>query len=171
MLGATVWSDVNVLYGLFLYPLFGCNGCKNINIKMEICVIYKKKSPVVKLRMQGSDSINRASEQRQGNIQTVPGQQVHIRCREVYTNQKKISQDIRKNVQSPSTSDECFTRSKASPFNYNDQCLFCGEPAKVDDKKCYIYTLQTQYTISNVVWISGLGKIYLNKLAMILILP
>ena len=63
---------------------------------MADCIICKEpleKGEIVTLGQKGSESVNRASvERNDSTIYTVPGQQVHQYCRKIHCNPNKIAQ-------------------------------------------------------------------------------
>lgn len=68
----------------------------------EVCVVCQK--PMLfgesssQLTEKGCAGINRASEARQSYICAVPGQRVHQKCRQVFTNPRYIEQTNRKRL-------------------------------------------------------------------------
>ena len=73
-------------------------------VKMDLCVFCSKllgnEEPIVTLRQKGCKNIRKASIARESKIKTVPGQKVHIRCRQEYINPKAISTHKRKRTTS-----------------------------------------------------------------------
>ncbi|KAL5020675.1 hypothetical protein ScPMuIL_002240, partial [Solemya velum] len=87
---------------------------------------------------KGSDSINRASEQRGSSVTANPGQRVHKNCRRVFCNQNAINAYIRTQNQpaaSSSGENSAKLRSESPQFIFKEHCLFCGLAAKYDGKK------------------------------------
>ena len=121
-----------------MHPYHECVYLGKMNTT-ETCVICDQSLsngfPSVKLRQKGSDSINRASKDRESNIATQVGQSVHIHCRKAFIDPKRILCDQkREKVQdSPSS---CILRSETPEFEYKEHCLFCGQVVKYVNKKC-----------------------------------
>lgn len=104
----------------------------------ETCVICDQSLsngfPTVKLQQKGSDGINRASKVRGSNVTTQVGQLVHIECRKLFTCQRRLYYDQkREKVQEPPSL--CTLRSETPQFKFKEHCLFCGEVAKWENNK------------------------------------
>ena len=104
-------------------------------VKMDLCVFCSKllgnEEPIVTLRQKGCKNIRKASIARESKIKTVPGQKVHIRCRQEYINPKAISTHKRKRTTSTNAH---FLRSSET-FDYETNCIFCGFPDPYDGRK------------------------------------
>ncbi|XP_060064476.1 alpha-(1,3)-fucosyltransferase C-like [Ylistrum balloti] len=89
---------------------------------------------IAHLRQKGSDGINKASRDRGDDAVASPGQKVHVQCRKDYCDQNVIRQDNNdKAAVSPCALPSL--RSRNEQFNFRDPCLFCGQDAKLNDKK------------------------------------
>ena len=98
----------------------------------EECIVCCK--PIVSgelsslLTEKGCLGINKASKVRKCDIRAAPGQRVHQKCRKVFTNTRYIDQLKRKRLSdTPSTSKHPVLRSSSDSFNYEIQCIFCGQ--------------------------------------------
>ena len=104
-------------------------------VKMDLCVFCSKllgnEEPIVTLRQKGCKNIRKASIARESKTKTVPGQKVHIRCRQEYINPKAISTHKRKRTTSTNAH---FLRSSET-FDYETNCIFCGFPDPYDGRK------------------------------------
>ena len=81
-----------------------------------------------KLTQKGCDGINKASKARGSAIVAVSGQYVHQECRKTWTKFQCIEQHNRKrNYDGPPTVTDHTLRSSTSNFEYDKQCLFCGQ--------------------------------------------
>ena len=101
---------------------------------METCVICKKTSidrDTVILREKGANGINAAGEKRGLTLQVTAGQTVHQQCRRDYCK----TQNIKRCSDSLIDQEHKLLRSSGSNFNFKEDCLFCGQPAKYDGKK------------------------------------
>lgn len=106
---------------------------------MAECVFCKKSleddQDTAILREKGSESINRASEQQGSSIRTHKGQRVHTECRRVFTHPQTIAKAQEKVTEQDQPS-PCILRSETPTFSLDKHCLFCGEPATYNEKKC-----------------------------------
>ena len=90
--------------------------------------------PTVELGAKGSDGVNRASEQRESNINVHPGQVVHVKCRRNYCEPNRIAKEVAsKHVKVEE--ERTGLRSLQPPFDFRKHCIFCGQPAKYDGKR------------------------------------
>lgn len=107
---------------------------------MADCIICKEpleKGEIVTLGQKGSESVNRASvERNDSTIYTVPGQQVHQYCRKIHCNPNKIAQAKRLSIQSPESS-VCHSvlRSTEKSFSFTNDCSFCGTPVSSGEQR------------------------------------
>ena len=78
----------------------------------------------VKLRENGSDSINKASIERQSDICVIPGQEVHVNCRRDFILKRNSigSPDFNNNDSTCTT--KCSTRSSGL-FDFKHKFIFC----------------------------------------------
>jgi hypothetical protein len=102
---------------------------------MDTCCICNEpisdgKSVVI--REKGAKNINECSKLRNDVISVEAGDTLHQQCRKEYTNQKAIKIKCRE-LNELSNPDRVL-RSKEQ-FNYKDNCLFCSQPANIDDKR------------------------------------
>lgn len=102
---------------------------------MDICCICNE--PIsdrqsVVIREKGAKHINECSKLRNDVIAVASGDVLHQDCRREYTNQKAIKIKCRE-PREPLTPNRIL-RSKEQ-FNYRDNCLFCSQPASLDDKR------------------------------------
>jgi hypothetical protein len=95
-----------------------------------------EEKPTVTLRQTGSDGVNRSSIQRGDDLRTIPGDVVHIECRQKYTRPSDIARAVESKKQQ-SIQKKTELRSMHNIFNFKEHCLFCGQPAKVDRKRKY----------------------------------
>lgn len=106
---------------------------------MDVCVVCGQSlddgQDTVLLREKGSNSINKSSIIRNHVIVTKPGQRVHQNCRRDYTNQNTINKDIR--IESTMFTPETWRdlRSSSEAFQFDKNCLLCGQQAKYSDRK------------------------------------
>ncbi|CAG2201846.1 unnamed protein product [Mytilus edulis] len=92
---------------------------------MEKCIICLKDddtSSLVKLREKGSQGINKASREREGQILASAGQFVHQECRKSYTNPTEITKTKRQ--QNILQESNIPTLRSKSNFSHKDHCLF-----------------------------------------------
>ena len=123
------------------------------------CILCKQpleggKLAVVTLREKGSAGINRASEEHNDSVRTVPGKQVHQECRRSYCNPHKIAQANKQTTEKPGPSTfHSVLCSAEESFSFSTDCLFCGTPVKLEEqkKRCLdifpVTTLSTKDTI------------------------
>ena len=81
---------------------------------------------------KGCAGIAKANELRRGNISTVPGQVVHVKCRRYFCSLNYIARDNKdqKDDLATSNSSPCARRSTSMVFNYKENCMFCGDSEK-----------------------------------------
>ena len=87
-------------------------------------------APTVKLREKGSHSVNVASEERQDDIQTVPGQIVHQKCRREFCNPYNITKARPSGSQQLTAAPQL--RSYNDIFDFKEDCLYCGRSTQSD---------------------------------------
>ena len=92
------------------------------------------KSTIATLHDKGSASINQASQERGDNIHTSPGQQVHKACRRDYCKPDNIAKVLRQQQELPSAH-SCKRRSEEQSFDFQSDCLYCGQAIKCDSKR------------------------------------
>ena len=120
---------------------------------MDCCAFCGKNlddcHPTVVLRAKGSDRVNRASKERGSSVRTQAGQRVHMKCRNNFTNPTRIEQDQK------DCTDKLTSRIRRSEiqFNFKEHCLFCGQPAKYEDKKrrCAVFPVRTKNFQSEII--------------------
>ncbi len=104
---------------------------------MENCCFCNKSTEdgreTVILKQKGCDGINCASEERGSNLHACPGQIVHSACRRDYTKKQNITRDSAALDHSPERRSEL--RSDETVFDFQEDCLFCGRPAKYGLKR------------------------------------
>ena len=106
------------------------------------------KDETVALKIKGSLSVNAVSQQRGDNIQTKPGQKVHIQCRKDYCKPQSIDKARKRETTSEPL---CETRNKSGGFNYKNHCLFCATPIGEDrDQKRNVQTLEFRDTMLRI---------------------
>ena len=109
-------------------------------------------SQTVTLGVKGCESIACASEVRGSNIQVIPGQVVHTKCRSDHVNPKLLN-TLKRKFDIDSSENEKLTLRSAEPiFCYKEQCLFCGKPddyvgRKTEFKLIPVRTLDFQHEI------------------------
>ena len=124
----------------------------------EMCCAICKKSledDIVSLRLKGSDGINRASAERNDNIQTVPGQKVHKTCRRAYCHPSNIAQAKKQEVASSQTSRKrrSLDRKTEKFFSFKNDCFYCGNKIDFEEQKrkpgevFRVTTLETRDTV------------------------
>ena len=116
---------------LFFFVFAVCNVCKQG--EMEKCKIcnesFSDGNTLVVLRAKGSDGVNRASAQRLSSLVTIPGDRVHIECRRSYCKAENIARDnVIPSLQQPQI--KLNLRSEQN-FNFQEHCLFCGQPTEI----------------------------------------
>ena len=106
------------------------------------CVICKQPaqvdgpSPPATLGEKGSVSINKASESRGDTIHSRPGQMVHQDCRRKYCNPDQIAKTVKLQEQGHGSAIRTpALRSAERQFTWSTDCFFCGQPAKMGDKR------------------------------------
>lgn len=106
---------------------------------MDICIICKtqlsKLDQVATLTQKGCDGILKASKARHSEIEAVPGQKVHIKCRSEHTNPKAIGCHNKRKLSGETEYKPKTRRSEESSFSYRDNCIFCGRPDTYNGKK------------------------------------
>ena len=124
---------------------------------METCSICKETitdvEKTVVLTQKGSDSINLASVGHGIDLKIVPGEKVHVICRRNYCRRANSTKDVAsKDEASEKRSD---LRSQQTPFNFQNQCMFCGQPAKCYKKRreVDVYPVRTKDFKDTVVQI------------------
>ena len=106
------------------------------SFQMEDCVFCSKPLsdlPTVKLRDKGSETINRASDERQANIHVVPGQEVHVNCRRDFIH-KRNNTNTNTDNDNHNSATKCSTRS-SGVFDFKHKCIFCSQDAKINHRK------------------------------------
>ena len=83
------------------------------------------------LPAKGSSTINATASKRDDGIHTVPGEVVHTECRRTYCDRYQPKTTATDTQRSES---ERVLRSAEEAFSFKSDCLFCGKPAKYDDK-------------------------------------
>ena len=127
-------------------------------MNQDNCVICGKESgegDLVTLREKGSVGINRASEERNDSIRTVPGQKVHKICRRDYCLQQNISRSrLQQSTPSElSSSRRSLVRKAESSFDFKTDCFYCGKIINRCDGKnraseaFKVTTLETKDTV------------------------
>ena len=105
-------------------------------MEQQLCGICKEnidcEKPCSRLTQKGSNSISIASKKRNDNLVVLPGQYVHVECRKQYCNPNVILRDAKNQGKS---NDSRLTRSRYDTFSFSKQCMFCGQPAKLDGRK------------------------------------
>lgn len=103
---------------------------------MKKCCICDKPisegEETVTLRSKGSEGVNRASIERGSDLRTVAGDEVHVECRRIFCKPDSIAHD------KASTSETLETGPglrSAKKFNFQEHCLYCGQPAQIDKKR------------------------------------
>lgn len=96
-----------------------------------ICVLCNKpgksgSKDIVAIREKGSEGINRASQERNDDIVTVPGQKVHKKCRQEYCKRQNIERAKEPNAASSSQNRRPSVRSVESLFSFQTDCFYCG---------------------------------------------
>ena len=146
--------------------------------KADNCVIcdqiLSNGFPSVKLRQKGSDGINTASKERGSNVVTEVGQLVHVECRKLFTCQKRLSLDQkREKMQEPPPF--CTLRSQTPQFKFNEHCLFCGKVSKWKNNKRGndVFPVGTSDFQSNISKIcearnDDWGKLVASRLALVI---
>ena len=81
---------------------------------------------VVAIREKGSEGINRASQERNDDIVTVPGQKVNKKCRQEYCKPQNIERAKEPIAASGSQSRRPSVRSIESLFSFQTDCFYCG---------------------------------------------
>ena len=81
---------------------------------------------VVAIREKGSEGINRASQERNDDIVTVPGQKVHKKCRQEYCKPQNIERAKEPNAASSSQKRRPSVQSVESLFSFQTDCFYCG---------------------------------------------
>ena len=103
---------------------------------MEHCCLCFESTPngkpVVTLTSKSSDGVNRASQERGNSLKCNSGDVVHVDCRRWYTKPDNIARDKKCPDQRTDRKNELRS---ANWFNFQDHCLFCGQPAKFDKKR------------------------------------
>ena len=96
------------------------------------------------LRPKGCDGVIEDSKKRGISIRALPGQTVNQDCRRNHCNPRRINSaqvNVTENI-----SKRLSLRSEATPFDYKEHCLFCGQSAKYDGKKGYdVIPVRTGY--------------------------
>ncbi|XP_021363437.1 uncharacterized protein LOC110456800 [Mizuhopecten yessoensis] len=104
-------------------------------VVIETCVFCLKSfdddEPTSQLREKGSESINLVSRQTGDTIIASPGQRVHQGCCRDFIHPRSLK---------PTTGNVSITpkrslRSTTPDFDLREHCLFCGKPAKVNERK------------------------------------
>ena len=106
-------------------------------LTMDLCILCEESLNdgrlTISLRQKGCDGVNEASKKRGISIRALPGQTVHQDCRRNHCNPRRIN-SAQVNV-TENTSKRRALRSEATPFDYKEHCLFCGQSAKYEGKK------------------------------------
>ena len=104
---------------------------------MEKCCICNEHicdaEQTVVLQQKGSDGVNRASAERGIDLRTIPGERVHVDCRRRHCKADNIARDIAS--QEPPVENRRDLRSLQKTFNFQEHCMFCGQPAKNTEGK------------------------------------
>ena len=95
----------------------------------DVCVICnkecKRNSPcVVTIGEKGSKGINFASEKRNDNIQTVPGQKVQNECRLSYCLPQNVARAQKEQDEEPPAPRSSLMRSSEKSFTFKNDCLY-----------------------------------------------
>ena len=103
---------------------------------MENCCIcgdsLSNGQPIAELTLKGSKSSNRVSSKSGDNtVQAQAGQSVYQNCRQDFCRLKKLTSKL---IEEDSV--EPFRRrSVRLRFSTKEHCIFCGQPAKNDERK------------------------------------
>lgn len=125
---------------------------------MEVCKICHgplATSSTVCLTSKGSKTINAASEERGQDILCIPGDVVHTDCRKFLTDKRRILVAKRRIANCYSDTSEPPKLRSHSSFDFRDHCLFCGFPAKINERKrgndaFSVRTFEFQKTIGKI---------------------
>ena len=106
------------------------------------CVMCKRplvgEGEVVKIREKGSEGINRVSTERNDTIKTVPGQQVHQKCRRDYCLPSNIAR-AKKFAETSSSETNSNRRSLTcqaeQSFSFKTDCFFCGTKVEFEGQR------------------------------------
>ena len=123
---------------------------------MEKCCICNEQicdaEQTVVLQQKGSDGVNRASAERGIDLRTIPGERVHVDCRRRHCKAENIARDIAS--QEPPVENRRDLRSLQKPFNFQEHCMFCGQPAKNTEGKRRgfdVFPVRTKYFQDTVI--------------------
>lgn len=88
------------------------------------------------LTEKGVQSINKASEDRGEDVISTVGEKVHQECRRRYCNPQQVAKAVKQSSgKMEETSKTYSLRSREEEFNFKSHCFFCGQLAKVDNKR------------------------------------
>ncbi len=113
----------------------------------------KDLSNTVVIRSKGALGINNASASRSSDVHVAAGDRVHIDCRQKFVNPKSI--ELQQKTSQSSTVSERQLRSVDSQFSFENHCVFCGQSAKVADRRrsvdvCPVKTSEFSETIKTL---------------------
>ena len=103
-------------------PIVECAICK--------AVLRTEDTDTVVLRKRGADGVNKASKDRNSDINVNIGDTVHQLCRREHIKEQNIKKC--KTLMRESPHKVPSLRSKSQQFDYQTKCFLCGEPAKYD---------------------------------------
>ena len=127
---------------------------------MDVCIFCNKtltsEETVTVLTAKGCAGIAKANGLRKEDIQTRPGQTVHKACRQTFCNPKSIQlAQKRQRDQTPDGPRPSTRKSSGSTFEYQGQCIFCGQGDRFQGKVAanilnQVKTVVFQQSISEV---------------------
>ena len=104
----------------------------NGELDEDVCPICKasledaKDTDVSKLSTKGVEKINKSSQERGCDVVARPNQRVHKKCRSSWTNDKAITQALKRSSESSSPVKKKSRRISLGPYDPKKDCLFCG---------------------------------------------
>ena len=111
-------------------------------IPMDSCPLFKESidsKQSVKVHQKGADGIIKVAKLRDDFIYVYAGDAAHLKYRRDYTNTKAL----KTTEAAPLT--KTRTLRSAEEFDFKDQCLFCLDVVKVDDKNVAMMDFGFQY--------------------------
>ena len=103
------------------------------------------------LTLKGCNSINIAGQQKKVQINAVPGDYVHIRCRQDFISPESIAAIHKRSQDDELQPTESYDTWSQQYFNFHEHCMFCGTKSKFDKKKSPAMYFQLERKISKPV--------------------
>ena len=106
-----------------------------------------------KLGQVGSNSIDKASEDRGSDLRTEKGDVVHKKCQQNWINKERVAAAIKSQAVTHTNTEQQRLRSSTPTFNFKQHCLYCANVAVTSSKRrsldvlCCVRTLGFHETL------------------------